>query len=217
MRLNLPRGLVRAGLAPLVTALAATWRLERHHEDRMHQVYRLTRPRAVLLWHEALLPCLWAHRSRGIAVVVSAARDGRYLSDYAERLGYRPLGGSSTRGGAGALRGALRAWERGATVAFTPDGPVGPRRVLKAGPLAAAQRAGATVVAIHAEARPRCRLRSWDRFLVPAPFATVRIAYGEPFEIGAGDRGLEEAVRRVRTELDSLVSEIAWPGDAPTS
>ena len=99
-------------------------------------------PLLVLLWHDALLPLLWYHRGRGVVVVVSRARDGQYLVDQAHRLGYRTVEGSSHRGGVQAMRGALRALNEGAIVAITPDGPRGPRRVIKPGGLAAAQAAG---------------------------------------------------------------------------
>ena len=60
-----------------------------------------------LLWHEALLPLLWQHRGQGIVIVVSAARDGQYLADFAASLGYGAVRGSSSRGAARALLGAV--------------------------------------------------------------------------------------------------------------
>ena len=63
-----------------------------------------------------------------------------YLADFADRLGYLAVQGSSSRGGVRALIGAIRVLRAGGTVGFTPDGPRGPRRELKPGFLAAAQR-----------------------------------------------------------------------------
>ena len=63
-------------------------------------------------------------------------------------------------------------------MAFTPDGPRGPRRELKPGVVAAAQRGGGVIVPIHAEADRAWRLHSWDRFMIPKPLARVRITYG---------------------------------------
>lgn len=193
----------------LVSAVAASWRVE----VAGGAAYRAARHDGegflFLLWHEALLPLLWHHRRQGVAIVVSEAQDGRYLAAYAERLGYRSLLGSSTRGGARALLGAVRALEAGTTVAFTPDGPRGPRRVVKPGILAAAARSGAWVLPIHAEADRCWRLRSWDRFVVPRPFARVRIGYGDPFRVPAGS-DLETAALDAAGRLTLVEQEIAW-------
>ena len=83
-------------------------------------MYEARRPHVFLLWHEALLPLLWQHRRQSIAIVVSEARDGQYLADFAASLGYRAVRGSSTRGAARALLGAVRELQAGYAVAFTP-------------------------------------------------------------------------------------------------
>ena len=61
-----------------------------------------------MLWHEALLPLLWHHRDAHAVIVVSQARDGQYLADFAEAIGYRLVRGSSSRGAVGALLAAVR-------------------------------------------------------------------------------------------------------------
>lgn len=211
----MPRLLVRA-LGPIVSAVAATWRIERVHAERWEEIRRDPGPRLVLLWHDALLPPLWYHRGLGVVIVVSRARDGQYLVDQARRLGYDTVEGSSHRGRVQAMRGALRALNAKAIVAITPDGPRGPRRVIKPGGLAAAQAAGARVITLHAEAWPSRRLGSWDRFLVPWPLARVRIAYGPVFQVEPGERGVGEAVARATRDLALLEQEIAWRGATPT-
>jgi lysophospholipid acyltransferase (LPLAT)-like uncharacterized protein len=216
VRIGVPRTLARA-LGPVVSGLASTWRVETVHEERWQQISHDPGPLLVLLWHDALLPLLWHHRGRGVVVVVSRARDGQYLVDQAHRLGYRTVEGSSHRGRVQAMRGALRALEERAIVAITPDGPRGPRRVIKPGGLAAAQATGARVITLHAEARPARRLGSWDRFLVPWPLARVRIAYGPVFTVEPGERGVGEAVARATRDLALLEQEIAWPGATPTA
>jgi lysophospholipid acyltransferase (LPLAT)-like uncharacterized protein len=174
--------------------LASSWRISTVHEERWRPLYEARRPHVFLLWHEALLPLLWQHRHQRITIVVSEARDGQYLADFAATLGYGAVRGSSTRGAARALLGAVRELQAGRAVAFTPDGPQGPRRELKPGAVAAAQRGGGVIVPLHAEADRAWRLHSWDRFLIPKPVARVRISYGRPFEVGAGEQGLERGV-----------------------
>jgi lysophospholipid acyltransferase (LPLAT)-like uncharacterized protein len=172
----------------------------------------------MLLWHEALLPLLMTHRHQGITIVVSRARDGRYLQDVATALGFGVIEGSSHRGRVGAMRGAVRAFDAEGLVAVTPDGPRGPRRVIKPGSLQALQQAGGLVGTVHAEAHPVRRLASWDRFMVPLPWARVRIAFGEPFRMGQGAEGLAEAVARASSDLTRLEEEIRWAdAAAPTA
>lgn len=158
----------------------------------------------LLCWHEVLLPLVWHHRRQGIAVVVSQARDGQYLADFCRALGYQLVRGSSTRGGARALLGAVRALQDGTTVAFTPDGPRGPRRVVKPGALAAAQRASATILPLHAEISSAWRLDSWDRFAIPRPAARILVRYGSPLVVEPGSAGLQAGMAAAQTALDQL-------------
>jgi lysophospholipid acyltransferase (LPLAT)-like uncharacterized protein len=152
---------MRALAGPAVKVLASTWRIRTVHEERWRPIYDARTPHVFLLWHEALLPLLWQHRHQAITIVVSEARDGQYLADLAKTLGYGAVRGSSTRGAARALLGAVRELQAGRAIAFTPDGPRGPRREFKPGAVAAAQRGGGVVVPLHAEASRSWRLSSW--------------------------------------------------------
>ena len=196
--------MARTVTVPAVRVLASSWRITVFHEERWRILREAKRPHVFLLWHEALLPLLWQHRNQGIAIVVSEARDGQYLSDVATSLGYRTVRGSSTRGGARALLAAVRELQAAGAVAFTPDGPRGPRRELKPGVVAAAQRGGAVIVPIHAEADRAWRLHSWDRFMIPKPLARVRITYGRPFAVAEGEAGLAEGLARAADGLDEV-------------
>ena len=204
MPLRVPPSAVRALAGPAVKVLAASWRVRTEHEERWRPLYEGRRAHVFLLWHEVLLPLLWQHRRQRITIVVSEARDGQYLADFAATLGYGAVRGSSTRGAARALLGAVRELKAGRAVAFTPDGPQGPRRELKPGVVAAAQRGGAMVVPLHAEADRAWRLNSWDRFLIPKPAARVLITYGRPFEVAAGEDGLAKGVADAVERLNEI-------------
>jgi lysophospholipid acyltransferase (LPLAT)-like uncharacterized protein len=204
VKLKVPPGAARVVAGPAFRALAASWRIRTVEEGRWRPLYEARRPHVFLLWHEALLPLLWQHRRQAIAIVVSEARDGQYLADFAASLGYRAVRGSSTRGAARALLGAVRELRAGSAVAFTPDGPLGPRRVLKPGIVAAAQRGAGIVVPLHAEADRAWRLDSWDRFMIPKPGARVRILYGRPFEVAPGDAGLAAGLAKAEERLREI-------------
>ena len=208
MKLKVPPAAARAVAGPAMRLLAGTWRITVQHEERWRPLREAGRPHVFLLWHEVLLPLLWHHRRQDIAIVVSENRDGQYLADFARALGYRAVRGSSSRGAARALLGAVRELQAGRAVAFTPDGPRGPRRELKPGVVAAAQRGGGVIVPIHARADRGWRLDSWDRFLIPKPGASVTVTYGRPFEVSPGDEGLAAGLAEAGVRL----AEIAEAG-----
>ena len=201
------RAAVIAALAgPVVSLLARTWRFEFAGSYREWQALEDgTKPYVLLAWHEAMLPLLWHHRKRNMTIVVSEGREGRYLAAYAGRLGFREARGSSSRGGVRALLGAVKALQAGGSAAFTPDGPRGPRREFKRGGLLAAQRGSSPIVSVHAHARRAWRLKSWDRMLIPKPFARVRIAYADIFEVRPGTEALERGEARARQALAQAV------------
>jgi lysophospholipid acyltransferase (LPLAT)-like uncharacterized protein len=176
--------------------------------ERWQQAEADERPYIFVLWHEAILPLLWRHQHKGIAIVVSQGREGQYIGDYASSLGYRLLSGSSSRGGPRALLGAVRTLEEGFPVAITPDGPKGPRREMKPGVVQAAQRAGAVVVPLHAIATPVWRAGSWDRMVIPRPRASILVGYGQPFGVDAGPDGVAAGVERCRAAMEQLESEM---------
>jgi lysophospholipid acyltransferase (LPLAT)-like uncharacterized protein len=181
--------------------LAATWRFEirggHHHEQVAGS------PFLFALWHHTLLPLLWWHRRRRITLLVSRHRDGTLVASAAARLGYDLARGSSTRGGATAYRHVLRALAAGATVAVTPDGPAGPPGVVKPGVIRAALRARVPVLPVCAHVDRAWRLRSWDRLVVPQPFARVIVEYGEPVIADSVDE--HAACSALGGALDGLV------------
>lgn len=196
---------------PVIARLVArSWRMEVVGADRWAAVQAAGRPFVILSWHEVLLPVMWQHRRLGIAAMVSQAQDGRYLAAFARSLGYRIIPGSSSRGATRALRGAIEALRSGVSVGLTPDGPRGPRRVLKAGAVVAAMQGGATIIPVHVEARPGWRAGSWDRFLLPWPFARVRLAYGTPIMVDAA-MNRRDLVARLTQELEQVTRLAAWP------
>ncbi len=217
MAFVVPHAIVRSIGGPILSALARSWRVEVHDGGHWCGLRERGDRFIFLAWHEVLIPLLWQHRGQGVAIVVSEAREGRYLGDYASGLGYHLLPGSSTRGGTRALLGAIRALRAGHPVAITPDGPRGPRREVKPGVVRAAQREHAWILPLHARADRAWRLRSWDRLVIPRPRSVVTIAYGAPFQVEAGAAGLAQGVARCHEALASLEGSMPWGGDGPAA
>lgn len=198
--------LARIGTA-IVRALAWTWRVRFLNPGVVDGMRARNEPFIHILWHGHLLPLLWAHRQRGIAVMISEHRDGEMIARVAQSIGYRLVRGSTSRGAARALLAASREVDAGHCVALTVDGPRGPAKVVAPGALVIAQRTGAPMVPTAVSATRAWRLKSWDRFMIPKPFARVLVAYGAPITIAADSP--REAAARVDAVHDALESASA--------
>ncbi|HEY8794605.1 MAG TPA: lysophospholipid acyltransferase family protein [Gemmatimonadaceae bacterium] len=166
-----------------VRVLARTWRVREVRHGGVDIVRQHERPVIFCLWHCELLCHMWNFRKLGIVVLISEHGDGEIAARAAESMGYRTIRGSSRRGAERALLALAREVEGGAHVAVTPDGPRGPAESFAPGALIAAQRSGAPIVLLRAVADRAWRLRSWDRFIIPKPFARITIYVGEPVPV----------------------------------
>ena len=188
----------------LVRLLSATWRIRRIRAEIFDTAVQSRRPVVFTLWHGELLPLLAVHRGCGVAVLISEHKDGEIIAQIAERLGYDTIRGSTSRGAARALVGLTRVLAAGRAIAVTPDGPRGPAHSFAPGALVAAQRADAPIIPIAASASRAWRLKSWDRFMIPKPFARITIAYGQPQRIRADtSRGAAEEAERFQGLMDA--------------
>ena len=172
------RALLLLGSGAL-SVLARTWRFRVINNGALDNLRAGKRAFIFSLWHGQLLPLLWHHREEGVVLLISEHKDGEMVARAAESLGYALVRGSTTRGGDRALISVIRELQAGREVAITPDGPRGPARKYAPGALIAAQRSGVMILPVVAVADKAWRLRSWDQFMIPKPFATVTIAYGD--------------------------------------
>lgn len=156
-------------VALLVRLLALTWRVER-------PPFPVAGPCVLAFLHGEQLPLVALHRGMGVVGIVSRSRDGERLSAVLTRLGYPVLRGSTSAGGTEVLVAASHALARGERPALAVDGPRGPAGRPGPGAAGLARRAGVPVVVGRVESAG-WRARSWDRFLVPWPFARVRVRY----------------------------------------
>jgi lysophospholipid acyltransferase (LPLAT)-like uncharacterized protein len=164
----------------LYRCLAGTARLTVHGAERVKEASRSAPGLIFALWHGRLLLGARAHAGRGTAIMISRHSDGEIIARIVARHGYVPVRGSTSRGGGTALREMIGLAARGVReFALTPDGPRGPRHVVQPGVVQLASATGYAIVPSSASARPGRFLRSWDRFLLPGPFARTAVVYGE--------------------------------------
>jgi lysophospholipid acyltransferase (LPLAT)-like uncharacterized protein len=206
---DLKGALIGGAGGAMVTGLLRTVRSELVAGEDVEAELMLPRtPTIYVLWHGRLLPCAFHYRKQRLATLISRNRDGDYISRVVEGWGYEVIRGSSSRGGAAALRQIVGALERGTSVALTPDGPRGPIQRMKEGPLQAARLTGAPLVPAAAGAVHAAYFGRWDRFLVPAPFTWVPVALGEPVYVDrnapAGE--IEQLRRLVEGRINAVTT-----------
>jgi lysophospholipid acyltransferase (LPLAT)-like uncharacterized protein len=168
-------------------------------------------------WHGMIFPGAFFFRNRGIVVMTSQNRDGEYIAGVIQRLGYGAARGSSTRGSRGALAEMIRDLRAQKDVAFSIDGPTGPRYVAKPGAAWIASRTGAAVLPFYITSKRKWVFNSWDHFQIPMPFSRAVALIGVPIYVGAdaGAKLLEEAQRELQSSLERLLQrgESYWRKD----
>lgn len=191
-------------------ALMATVRVEVRDDPAYTAIRGRSDPLAYTLWHGRLLPLTWYHRGEGVGALISLSQDGEYIARVVQGWGYRVVRGSTSRGGSRALAEMIRLGRNGRSLAFTPDGPRGPRERMKPGVLIAAQRAGLPIVPVSAACSRAWWFEGWDRFLVPQPFSRVVIAHEAPVRVAPDldEAGLERLSGRIESTLRALQARL---------
>jgi lysophospholipid acyltransferase (LPLAT)-like uncharacterized protein len=206
--------------ARALRAIGATWRVEIVGPDpRIDAQGRpAAGPHLAALLHQSLVMAAWLFRDAGYCVAVSRSRDGSLVDATLQALGFTESArGSSSKGGTSVFLALLRQLEEGTTVAVLVDGPRGPAGIAKPGIVALARHSATPIQPVALAARPALRLGSWDRSIVPLPFARVVCAFGKPMESGGtGDESPEDArardVSRRLTELQRTAESLLTPG-----
>lgn len=204
-RTQLSRGkrLLIAIIPPIYRLWMATRRVRFVGEGHSVEHIRAGKPVIFALWHETLGATLYTHRGRGLIAMVSRHRDGEMITRIMRKFGFGTARGSTTRGGASALRTMIRCAKEGHPLAITPDGPKGPRRVAQKGAVEIARRSGTSIIPVHSYARRSHRFRSWDRMALPWPFAREICYYDTPLPI-AEDLDPADGVVLLQERLDAL-------------
>ena len=204
-----PTALQRAAAfsgALLLRALFATLRLRVHDP---HGFLSAPPPRPVIyaFWHNRILAItaaflrVYPRGRRGVLVLTSASKDGMWLGELAGHLGMGSVRGSSSRRGATAMRELLERVAEGYDIAITPDGPRGPKYELGSGLVYLAQKAAMPVIPCHARFHGAIRLKTWDRFAIPRPFARLEVTLGEALHVPPDAADFEAERKRIESVL----------------
>ncbi len=212
-RVPWPKQVLAALVYGIIRLVAATLRFRFPDLARFFPEHPI-QPVVFCIWHNRLALSLMTYKkgpqrlqpARRMAAIVSASRDGAVVARILELFGVQPVRGSTSRRGPQALL-ELTTWaERGYDLAFTPDGPRGPRYAVQDGLIAVAQLTGLPILPTSYHLNWKIQARSWDRFQIPWPFARVTVSLGEPLwvprEAGEAERAelrkrLEERMRAI--------------------
>lgn len=176
--------------------------------------------RFMALWHGRMILSMPIGANRNYHVLVSPSGDGDLSESMLGRFGYHVLRGSSSRGGARALRAMLTLLNDGAVLVITPDGPRGPRHSMNLGLAWMARATGYPIVPCGFACDRAWRVNSWDRMTIPKPGARVVSVYGKPIHVSrdGGEAELDQATALIRESMldaerrafERLGVEIDW-------
>jgi len=171
-------------------------------------------------WHRAVFASAWLWRKIGIAVMVSRSFDGEYIARTIEKLGFVAVRGSSSRGGAEALLGLKSQLEQGNLVAFTIDGPRGPKYVAKPGPVLLSSATALPMAAFYVALNDPWVLNTWDQLVIPKPFSKALVRFSAKIQVPANPgeaqmadfhQQLQSALERVTAFAEANVPRVDSP------
>jgi lysophospholipid acyltransferase (LPLAT)-like uncharacterized protein len=191
---------------PVVRALLSTCSVRAHNRRVWDEIIAPEKAFIGVVWHKDFLFVLDYFRRKRIVVMVSRSKDGELVARTLHRMGYRTVRGSSSVGGSGALLEFTRLIREGWGSAIIADGPRGPARESKLGPVIASKESGVPMIPFGCHARHAWRMRNWDGTVIPKPFTRIAVAFGDPVVVPAG--ASREECERMRVEVDRRMGEL---------
>ena len=184
-RLPWHRRIIASAVALAYQLLMKTWRRIWKDTANQHETHS---PVIYCVWHNHLVLALASYDDhalekwhlKGLVAMVSASGDGAFLEAILSRFGVHTIRGSTSRRGPQALLEPTRWLRKGYSIAITPDGPRGPSHQIQDGIIYLAQVSGRPIVPLSNFTRWKIRLRSWDRFQIPLPFARCELYDNDP-------------------------------------
>jgi lysophospholipid acyltransferase (LPLAT)-like uncharacterized protein len=197
---------IAAAGTPVIAGLSRTYHWHETGTEHLDRIRRDGRQPIYALWHGRIMPGIGYLRDRGIVVITSENFDGEWIARVIRRFGFGTARGSSSRGGVRALVQLRRDMRAGRPVAFTVDGPRGPREVAQPGAVWLAGATGNPILPFHIESSSHWTAGSWDRHQIPKPFSHVAVAMGPPIDVPAGAD--EAAIEAGRVALESALAAL---------
>ncbi|MBF0230287.1 MAG: lysophospholipid acyltransferase family protein [Desulfamplus sp.] len=161
---------------------ATTFRFKTVNEDKWQNLLKEGKTVLLCVWHQQFFSAIrhfktYAHLNPGL--MISQSRDGELIAGVANRTGWHTARGSSSKGGKEAMVEMIEHLKRYHLGSHILDGPRGPIGKVKAGVIKMAKESNAIIVPFYTFADKAWFFNSWDRFMVPKPFAQVTLLFGD--------------------------------------
>lgn len=157
-----------------------------------------------------MMPYCW-DPAQPIHMMVSLHRDGQFIARTVKNFGIDTVVGSSSKGGAKALREMVKLLASGACVGLTPDGPRGPRMRAGSGIIALARLSGVPIIPVAFSLSRGKNLKSWDRFLVGGLFARGVFIWGEPVDVVRD--ATPDIQEKARLDIEQTLNRLTFEAD----
>lgn len=154
-------------------------------------------------WHQRFYGGFYVPRILNLTpcIMISASRDGDFVSAVVSRIGWIPVRGSSSRRGKEALKEMIEGVKKYRIGGHIVDGPQGPPRIVKAGLVTLARQTGAAIYPAYVSYENPYVFGSWDRFMIPKPFSRVLLRLGHPVYVPQKPLS-EEQFERIRKDIE---------------
>ena len=153
-----------------------------HNEHVLREAQKSGSPTLICMWHGHFIFSMIYLKNNlsDVNVISSTHKDSMILASVLQKYKFNLIKGSSTRGAKNVLKNMIQKYKQPESViAITNDGPKGPRRIAKAGALQLAHKMGANILFMTGRASRFWTLKTWDRFVLPKPFATNRVYFAK--------------------------------------
>jgi lysophospholipid acyltransferase (LPLAT)-like uncharacterized protein len=177
---EIPLDWVSGSLWLIGSVLGKTWRYSLEGTTFINPFVDRNKAVIYCFWHSHILPLAYIFRNVGVTAIVSASKDGDRATAVAQRWKHDTIRGSSSKNQVSVIRQCDRALRDNRGIVIIPDGPQGPRETVKPGAAMIALMTNAPVYPVFALPQKTWRLKSWDRFMIPKPFARITVRFGEP-------------------------------------
>jgi lysophospholipid acyltransferase (LPLAT)-like uncharacterized protein len=158
------------------------------------------------VWHQQFFAAIRHFKSYAAfqpSLMISQSQDGDIIARIARQQGWHPVRGSSSRDGGKALKEVIERLNQTRLAAHIVDGPRGPAGIIKAGAISIARATEAAVVPFYTTADRAWYFKSWDRFMLPKPFARVTLRFGEMMNFTLDREG--RLFESQRAELEGIM------------
>ncbi len=163
-------------------------------------------------WHRGLFFVVYWYRNRNFVSIASASEDGELAAQAARRFGWVTARGSSSRGGRKAFREMEDYINKGHSGGLVADAPRGPRFVSKLGIIYLAKRTGIPIIPVIWSADRYWKLKSWDRMIIPKPFARIAALFADDYLHVPGDAS-RDVCEDCRRQLDDRLNRLMYQVD----